>query len=1403
MLIREFALNAVEITEPVLVNAFSKEQEYLRSIETDRLLAGFRETAGLEKKAERYPGGWENAEIAGHTLGHYMTALAQLYAATDAEDIRERLEYILAELLKCQAENGYLFTSGEEIFDRLEKGGLSWVPWYTMHKILAGLISVYQLAKLSQALDIAVKLGDWTYARVMNWTEKVQKNVLCIEYGGMNDCLYELYRETGRKEFAEAAAKFDETELFEQIAEGNDVLRNKHANTTIPKFLGALNRYLALGESERFYLDAAKAFFDMVLQNHTYVTGGNSEWEHFRVPGELGANRTQCNCETCNTYNMLKLAERLYSVTGEKRYMDYYERTFMNAILGSQNPEDGMTTYFQPMAAGYFKTFSSPFTKFWCCTGTSMENFTKLNHAIYHTAENTLYVNLYIASVLRFEELGLWLTQTVDINRFDEVSFSVKLDAPKRFTLALRLPEWSAGDADVRINGIVPEYHVKDGYLLLEGSWADGEQVVLTLKPVVKLHPLPDAPNSAAVTYGPLVLAAGLGQEDMTTELTGVNVTVPTKKIPVRERIVLKDEWRLAEWFAACNENFVKQDDALSFTLRGTDADEELVFRPYYRYYKERYGIYFDYYDRDNLPEDLQKELEEKKRLEEERLAAEAAEAERIRQEAEEAERIRREEEKRAAEEKARLEAEAAAEAERMAAAAAEEEARRAEEAAKEAERQAAEAAAEEERRRQEAEEAERRRKEEEELAAIRAAEEAAAEEARRKEEEALLAAEARRIAAQAVADAEREAELAEAKAREEEASLQAAKYAAERAEAEAVVKKAKAEAEEADRAAEAAKAAKAEETAKLDKARKSSKRSIYRRKRHGLGAVLAWIFGILLAVVLLYLFATPVSKGFFTVKDAVDTFVAEKFPKVAENLGIKGDGDAVPVFKDTATTVHFVENAESFVNDTVWPEGYQAAVVRLNGKQYICIEGNGLKTYYLNEAAENESKHVYLETENQKALYFWNYSFDNPEVLCPLHGKFNSSDAEQYAFYTDAAKSGLHVLDAFTLENCKLIPYEETVKEALDVGAYTEDEETVRIDMTVAGVPYAFLVPKLANTFVPEEYQIKLEDLGYTVAEEGVRFDAYVVSAGAYLGKVVGRMNYENQVYVLNQLDFYAYAEEEYGNVSEDPVLPATTLENAAKERVAVVGDHGERLLIPVREDVKRYEYDSEAFIEESNGEIRYIQDGKTVSVKGVDVSKYQEKIDWEKVAASGVKYAMIRLGFRGMGTKGTCELDSYYKRNVQGALDAGIEVGVYFFSQATTVEEAKEEAQFVLEHIKEYDVTWPVAYDTEEITSYDAARANAISREERTACAKAFLDEIAAAGYTPVLYANTRWSLLKLDLGQLAGYDLWYAYYGTAPYYPYHYTMWQYTNSGKIPGINGNADVNISFVDYGADTE
>jgi len=1248
MLIRNFALNSVELIDPVLENAFRKEQEYLRKIDADKLLAGFLETAGLEKKAECYPGGWEEAEIAGHTLGHYLTALAQLYAATEAKDIEERLNYIIAQLAACQGENGFLFASPEELFDRVERGEPAWVPWYTMHKVLAGLLSAYRQGKRPQALEVAVKLGMWVYERTVAWTEEGRERVLMVEYGGMNDCLYELYKETGRKEFAEAAAKFDETELFRQVAEGNDVLSGKHANTTIPKFLGALNRYKVLGESEEFYLKAAQSFFDIVTKNHTYVTGGNSEWEHFKMPGTLGKERTQCNCESCNTHNMLKLAEGLFSVTGEKRYMDFYERTLLNAVLGSQNPETGMTMYFQPMATGYFKTYSTPFENFWCCTGTGMEDFTKLNSAIYHMGENRLYVNLYLGSVLYDKKLNLNLTLKTDLNHLDYSVFTLKLDEEKSFTLAFRIPEWTGQRFELKVNGEPVDYAVQKGYILLERMWKREQQITLRFFPEITLHTLPDAPYSAAVTYGPFVLAADLGQREMVTELTGVNVTIPTKTISVREEILVKNV-SVREWFADCRKNFVKVEGQVAFFLFGTDADGELLFTPYYRHYNNRYGIYFDYMAEAGLSDGELQELTRKQ----------------------------------------------------------------------------------------------------EEIAEL------AAQEARRLQDELYK--------------------------------------------------------DEGTAVSDNNKAAKAKPVKKQDIDAVDDKSS--RKKGHrALFVALFHVLGVLLMVVLLYLFAGPVGHFFSGAKDSVDAFLQKRMPGVAEVFGVQGGTEDKSGSKETpgddgenrSEVKRYLEQAEQQVAAWSLPEGYKAFVTERSGTEYICVEGKGLRVYYPNEVPEEGVQYVFLETPTERAVYFWEYSFDVPEKLCFDRNVHNAAGVEQYVYMENETGEGLHLLDVKTLEEHKILSYDMELALLTDVGAFTEEGNELLLDTSIQGVSYLFSVPKAEGTFDMADYAPKADEgLTYTLEKEGLRFDSYVVSNGKYLGKTVGKLILAGNAYKLNSLEFYAYAEEDYADVGKTAVIRGVSKEEADKERITITGDLGEKLLIPVRADVPKHAYENEKFVKSEKGEYSYVEDGTTVSLKGVDVSKYQETVDWNKVAADGVEFAMIRLGFRGMGSTGTCELDPYFKQNVEGAKKAGIDVGVYFFTQATTVEEAKEEAKFVIDHLKGYDITWPVVYDTEAITSYKAARANVLSRETRTACAKAFLEEVKAAGYTPMLYANTRWSVLKLDMAQLSEYDFWYAYYGDALYYPYNFTMWQYTSAGTVNGIKGNADLNISFVDYGAKKE
>ncbi len=600
-------IRGVVLTDGKCAHALELEISYLRSLEAGRLLAGFYENAGLRTSFVRY-GGWEGKLIAGHTMGHYLSALAQ--AATNAGvketargELLEKLQYIVGKLAFCQehtrGKRGFLWaaplvTGGAEAqFDNVERSKTNikreaWVPWYTMHKILAGLLDAYRLAGLPLALTVAEKLGDWAAERALSWDTRTRKRVLAVEYGGMNDALYTLYSFTGNPAHARAAHVFDEEPLFDEILSGGrDVLKDKHANTTIPKILGALNRYLTLHgkvldgkrvNAER-YLNVARTFFDIVAERHTYVTGGSSEWERFGADYVLDAERTNCNCETCISYNMLKLARNLFCLTGEKKYADYYDNTFTNSILPSQNPETGMTTYFQPMAGGFFKVFSRPFDKFWCCTGSGMENFTKLGDGAFYRRSGEIFIEQYLAA--RVDE-GVAFALECDFPMSDRGTLRLtRADAPTVFHL--RIPDWASDSMRLAVNGKRPNFKEEEGHIAVE--LCEGDELTFRIPVTVTLMGLPDG-DALAFRYGGAVLSADLGTEDMEETETGVDVTIPARRKMKSERIYFED---LADVLESPEKYLVREGNA----FRLTGGDVGYTFVPHYKRYRERYAIYF------------------------------------------------------------------------------------------------------------------------------------------------------------------------------------------------------------------------------------------------------------------------------------------------------------------------------------------------------------------------------------------------------------------------------------------------------------------------------------------------------------------------------------------------------------------------------------------------------------------------------------------------------------------------------------------------------------------------------------------------------------------------------------------------------------------------------------------
>lgn len=648
----DFNMDEIQVTDSYYVNSLDKENKYLLSLDTDRLLAGFRETAGsiagmthdgimkYMNNTTRYGGGWENSLIGGHTLGHWLSAMAQAYAnkgtnESDRAEIKKTLDSVIDALADCQAKTngteyeGFLFgaillgsTHFDIQFDNVEKGlanisTQAWVPWYTMHKILAGLISVYKLEGNETAYNTAKKLGDWIYSRVIKWDVSTQKTVLGIEYGGMNDCLYDLYDIVAAKEGKEAAARyakaahqFDEETLFNKIYNGTaNALDNIHANTTIPKFLGALNRYETLGDKK--YLEYAESFWNYVVNNHSYITGGNSEWEHFGADNVLDAERTNCNCETCNTYNMLKLSRKLFMATGKPEYTNFYENTLVNAIIPSQNPETGMSMYFQPMAGGYHKVFGTEEGNFWCCTGSGMENFTKLNDSIYYQKDNNIIIAQYLSSEADFKAGNMKIIQEGDLSKSDTFTIIVKALGQGEVNggLRLRLPDWLVGEADVTVNGESYKPAVKEDYAVIPQDMVqDGTKITITLPMETKAYNLPDNENAYAFKYGPYVLSAKLGTDKQAQGTTGVNVSISTMKAINNDRVHITSADSVKQYMENISKNMAKADGKLEFTLSGTNNN--YTFVPHYSQYKESYAIYWTFTadeeaeDSDAVPED-------------------------------------------------------------------------------------------------------------------------------------------------------------------------------------------------------------------------------------------------------------------------------------------------------------------------------------------------------------------------------------------------------------------------------------------------------------------------------------------------------------------------------------------------------------------------------------------------------------------------------------------------------------------------------------------------------------------------------------------------------------------------------------------------------------------------------
>ena len=577
-------------------------EKYLISIDTNRLLAGFRINSGLPPKGEIY-GGWETGGLAGHSLGHYLSACAQEYAHYGNKRFKVKVDEIVEGLGECQSARPDGFLSAfnfNEGFNRkrldgiwadvkagkLKSGGFDlngmWSPWYVHHKVIAGLLDVHAMCGNQHALKVAQKFADWAYDETKDLTPEQWQKMLSTEYGGMNEALTELYVRTKNPRDLVLAQKFYDNRVLEPLSRGVDNLAGKHSNTQIPKIIGLARLYEVTGNDRD--RKTAKFFWDAVVNHHTYVMGGNSNGEYLSSPDKLADKLTTNTCETCNTYNMLKLTRHLFEWHPDAKEMDFYERAYYNHILASQDPSTGMVTYFVPLATNSFRHYSNPFEDFTCCHGSGMENHTKHGDTTYfHDGASKLWVNLFMPTDLHWRDANTTLHQETSFPNGNQVTISVT-EGGHNFEMLLRHPGWAQGAITYTVNGkIVAKSTTPSTYVSIKRKWRKGDRLEFSLPMSLHEEATPDDPKKVAILYGPIVLAADMGIGAGRRRLPE-----PKSATVYRTPILVPNDRSIESW--------LKPVEGQPLSFRSVDAVKplDLDFAPFYGMTHRRYGVYFD-----------------------------------------------------------------------------------------------------------------------------------------------------------------------------------------------------------------------------------------------------------------------------------------------------------------------------------------------------------------------------------------------------------------------------------------------------------------------------------------------------------------------------------------------------------------------------------------------------------------------------------------------------------------------------------------------------------------------------------------------------------------------------------------------------------------------------------------
>ncbi len=604
----EFSLQDVTILEGPFKHALDLNIQTLLKYDVDRLLAGYRKEAGLPSKASSYSN-WDGLD--GHVGGHYLSALAMHYAATNNADCKKRMEYMIAELKACQEANGLnnadwgkgyvgAVPNSKKIWSTLQKGDFAayraaWVPWYNVHKMYAGLRDAWLYAGNATAKEMFLQFCDWAVNSTASLTDAQMETMLEVEHGGMNEVLADAYQLTsGDNKYLNAAKRFSHKMLLDAMAAGTDNLDNKHANTQVPKAIG----FQRIGElsHEGSYLKAGQFFWETVTSKRSLAFGGNSRREFF--PGVAACTDFVNDVEgpeSCNSYNMLKLTEDLFRIHPSAAYADYYERTLYNHILSTQHPQHGGYVYFTPARPRHYRVYSAPNQGMWCCVGSGMENHGKYGQFIYAHAKDSLYVNLFIAAALNWKEKGIKIKQQTKFPEEEQTKLMIT-EGASRFTLMVRYPAWvTSGALKITVNGKPIAYTAHpSSYVGINRLWKKGDIVQVLLPMHHTIEQLPNVPNYNAFMYGPLLLGAKTGTEDL-AGLVGDDGRwghiAHGKKLPLdKAPMIIEDNTA-----ALTGKLTPVAGKRVTFTAPKVNIINAVntVFEPFYKIHDSRYMIYW------------------------------------------------------------------------------------------------------------------------------------------------------------------------------------------------------------------------------------------------------------------------------------------------------------------------------------------------------------------------------------------------------------------------------------------------------------------------------------------------------------------------------------------------------------------------------------------------------------------------------------------------------------------------------------------------------------------------------------------------------------------------------------------------------------------------------------------